>query len=336
MSKTTTAAAIALGFIFIIVNFAGNCYAAAALQFGFYDRKCNDPDVEAIVGDVIATTIKDNPTLVAALLRLQFHDYFVNGCDASILLDGKDSEKTALPNRSVRGFEIIDAAKAAVEAKCSGIVSCADIIAMATRDAVSWSGWGRYEVQTGRRDVLVSLASNVDIPSPSVSVRDSIQAFARKGLGVANMVYLLGGHTVGVAHYRSFKDRLYNFHNTGLPDPRMSPLLLSSLRSRCPQNATFDSNTADLDQNPRSALVVDNSFYRQIILNRGVLQIDQELALSPRTQGRVMCAAHARDFAPRFALAMVKMGAVEVLTGSKGEIRSSCRVVNNPTSSIIG
>lgn len=58
------------------------------------------------------------------------------GCDASILLDGSNSEKTAPPNLSVRGYDIIDAAKSAVEAICPGVVSCADIIAMATRDAV--------------------------------------------------------------------------------------------------------------------------------------------------------------------------------------------------------
>lgn len=59
------------------------------------------------------------------------------GCDASILLDGSSSEKTAVPNLSVRGYEVIDTVKAAVEAKCPGLVSCADIIVMATRDAVA-------------------------------------------------------------------------------------------------------------------------------------------------------------------------------------------------------
>lgn len=59
------------------------------------------------------------------------------GCDASILLDGSSSEKTAIPNLSVRGYDIIDQAKAALEKGCPGVVSCADIIVAATRDAVS-------------------------------------------------------------------------------------------------------------------------------------------------------------------------------------------------------
>lgn len=59
------------------------------------------------------------------------------GCDASILVDGNNSEKTAFANAGVRGYEIIDLAKAAVEAICPSLVSCADIVAIATRDAVS-------------------------------------------------------------------------------------------------------------------------------------------------------------------------------------------------------
>lgn len=61
----------------------------------------------------------------------------MKGCDASILLDGNSTEKTAGPNLSVRGFDVIDNAKAAVEAVCPDLVSCSDIIVMATRDAIS-------------------------------------------------------------------------------------------------------------------------------------------------------------------------------------------------------
>ena len=63
----------------------------------------------------------------------------LKGCDASILIDtvgNNVSEKAAGPNQTVRGFEIIDEAKAKLESACPGVVSCADIIALATRDAV--------------------------------------------------------------------------------------------------------------------------------------------------------------------------------------------------------
>lgn len=64
----------------------------------------------------------------------------MQGCDGSILLDDTSSftgEKNANPNRnSARGFEVIDNIKTAVEKVCPGIVSCADILAIAAKDSV--------------------------------------------------------------------------------------------------------------------------------------------------------------------------------------------------------
>lgn len=45
-------------------------------------------------------------------------------------------EKLAPPNLTVRGFDFIDKVKSALESKCPGIVSCADIITLATRDSI--------------------------------------------------------------------------------------------------------------------------------------------------------------------------------------------------------
>jgi hypothetical protein len=64
----------------------------------------------------------------------------LQGCDGSILLDPSASnpnpEKTANPSATLRGFDVIDQAKSALEAVCPQTVSCADIVALAARDAV--------------------------------------------------------------------------------------------------------------------------------------------------------------------------------------------------------
>ena len=47
-------------------------------------------------------------------------------------------EKLALANiNSLRSYEVIDEVKDALEQACPGVVSCADIIIMASRDAVA-------------------------------------------------------------------------------------------------------------------------------------------------------------------------------------------------------
>nr|GEY99380.1 peroxidase 60-like [Tanacetum cinerariifolium] len=286
-----------VAFAFILLNLISHSYGA--LEFGFYNGKCQSSDVEDIVRRTVAAKFFSDRTITPALLRMQFHDCFVNGCDASLLLDGSNSEKTAPPNLSVRGYDVIDAAKSAVERVCPGVVSCADIIVMATRDAVSLSG----------------------------GVSNAIKAFAGKGLNATDMVYLLGGHTIGIAHCSLFQDRLYNFKNTGKPDPNMDRFLLSSLKRTCPQFSNVD-RTANLDQNPFSSAVVDKSFYSQILQRRGVLQIDQELALDSLTKSTVEAIARSADFNFKFGQAMVKLGATQVLTGTQGEIRQSCKAVN--------
>ncbi|WOL18272.1 peroxidase 60-like isoform X2 [Canna indica] len=108
-----------------------------ALEVGFYTGKCKGTDVEVAIRGVVAARFAKDPSVLPALLRMQFHDCFVRGCDASILLDGATSEKNAGANQSVRGYELIDEIKSALEKACPGVVSCADIITVAAR--MLWS-----------------------------------------------------------------------------------------------------------------------------------------------------------------------------------------------------
>ncbi|KAF2561286.1 hypothetical protein F2Q70_00014339 [Brassica cretica] len=109
---------------------------AQGLKVGFYDKTC--PKAEAIVKKSVSDAMKNDPTIGAPLLRMFFHDCFVRGCDGSVLLElkNKKDEKNAPPNLSLRGFEVIDNVKAAVEKECPGVVSCSDVLALVARDAV--------------------------------------------------------------------------------------------------------------------------------------------------------------------------------------------------------
>ncbi|KAF8704833.1 hypothetical protein HU200_031071 [Digitaria exilis] len=104
------------------------------LQVGFYDSYC--PDAEDIVRSTVEHYYDKDATIAPGLLRLHFHDCFVQGCDGSILIAGPSSERSAPQNFGLRGFEVIDDAKSQLEAVCPGVVSCADILALAARDAV--------------------------------------------------------------------------------------------------------------------------------------------------------------------------------------------------------
>ncbi|XP_043702070.1 peroxidase 60-like [Telopea speciosissima] len=113
------------------------------VEVGYYNGKCTNSsaNVETIVKNSMTTEFAKDITVVPALIRLQFHDCFVRGCDASILLDGNSTEKNTTSNLTLRGYDVIDDIKSAVESQCGrGIVSCADIIIMATREAVVLGG----------------------------------------------------------------------------------------------------------------------------------------------------------------------------------------------------
>ncbi|OEL37515.1 Peroxidase 9, partial [Dichanthelium oligosanthes] len=107
----------------------------SGLSPDYYKFTC--PHADEIVVSILKKAIANEPRIAASLLRLLFHDCFVQGCDASVLLDDTEevvSEKNAIPNKnSIRGFEVIDEIKAALEEACPHTVSCADTIALAAR-----------------------------------------------------------------------------------------------------------------------------------------------------------------------------------------------------------
>ncbi|KAH7388319.1 hypothetical protein KP509_16G069800 [Ceratopteris richardii] len=248
-------------------------------------------------------------------------------------LPGHPAEKDALPNLTLRGFDVIDAAKTAVEAVCPGVVSCADILVLATRDAVALAGGPRYDVPTGRLDSKVSIKDDaLGLPSPSFPIEQSRESFLQKGLDQEDMVALLGAHTVGVALCGFFNDRLFNFHGTGEADPNMNPVLAARLSTVCP-NPFFTESNADppinLDQ--ATPAVFDSAYFHQLVAGNGILQIDQELIGDPSAASLVHNFTSPDAFFPAFVKSITKMSNIGVITGSSplGEVRFRCNVSNS-------
>uniref|UniRef100_A0A0C9S7F8 Peroxidase n=1 Tax=Wollemia nobilis TaxID=56998 RepID=A0A0C9S7F8_9CONI len=301
------------------------------LSWTFYKRTC--PKLESIVRNRIKFYLKQDITQAAGLLRLHFHDCFVQGCDASVLLDGSasgPSEQSAPPNLSLRAkaFQIINDIKGRVDKECSGTVSCADIVALAARDSVKGAGGPKYRVPLGRRDSLNFATQNAtlaNLPAPTSNASALIKALASKGLDATDLVALSGGHTIGLGHCSSFTGRLYPTQ-----DPTMNKSFAKNLYATCP--ASDSSNTTVLDI--RTPDVFDNKYYVDLMNRQGLFTSDQDLYTDPRTKKIVKeFAVDEELFFNKFALAMAKMSQLSVLTGNAGEIRTNCSA-RNPTASI--
>ncbi|GMJ06775.1 peroxidase 25 [Hibiscus trionum] len=297
-------------------------------RVGFYSSSC--PQVESIVKSVVQSHFKSDPTVAPGLLRMHFHDCFVQGCDGSILIDGSNTEKTAPPNQLLRGYEVIDDAKIQLEAACPGVVSCADILALAARDSVVETGGATWVVPTGRRDGTVSQASDAgNLPGFRDTVDVQKQKFSAKGLNTQDLVTLVGGHTIGTTACQFFSYRLYNFTSTG-PDPSIEPSFVSQLQALCPQNGD-GSRRIGLDTG--SANRFDNSFFANLRDGKGILESDQKLWTDDSTKTFVQRFLGIRGllgltFSVEFGKSMVKMSNIEVKTGTAGEIRKVCSKVN--------
>ncbi|XP_010267771.1 PREDICTED: peroxidase 27-like [Nelumbo nucifera] len=304
--------------------------SAQGLKVGFYEKTC--PSVEAIVKQTTDSFLSRAPSLAAPLLRMHFHDCFVRGCDGSVLLNSSSAnpqpEKTAFPNQSLRGFQVIDAAKSAVEKTCPGVVSCADIIALVARDAVSFDKGPFWEVPTGRRDGRVSNSSEAlqFLPPPTANISDLKSRFSAKGLSVKDLVVLSAGHTIGTSHCFNFNNRLYNFTGKGDTDPSLDPNYIAKLKNKCRSGDT----TTLVEMDPGSFRTFDSDYYTLVSKRRGLFQSDAALLTDSETKAYVnlQASTHGSTFFKDFGVSMVNMGNIGVLTGAAGEIRKHCAFIN--------
>lgn len=300
-----------------------NNVAHGQLTSTFYSKVC--PTALSIVKSAVTKAVNNEKRMGASLLRLHFHDCFVNGCDGSILLDDNSTftgEKTAGPNaNSVRGFDVIDTIKTQVEAACSGVVSCADILAIAARDSVVQLGGPTWTVLLGRRDsTTTSLsAANNNIPSPASNLSALISSFTAHGLSTKDLVALSGAHTIGQARCTTFRARVYNESN-------IDTSFATSVKANCP-SAGGDNTLSPLDL--ATPTTFDNKYYTDLRSQKGLLHSDQQLFSGGSTNSQVTTySSNQNTFFTDFTAAMVKMGNISPLTGTNGQIRKNCRKAN--------
>ncbi|KAJ3705528.1 hypothetical protein LUZ61_009233 [Rhynchospora tenuis] len=269
------------------------------------------------------------------------------GCDASVLLN----TSTANPNPEnaeffkMRGYYLIDAAKAAVEKNCSRVVSCADILAFAARDAFYLLG-GKYDsdlydVSAGRRDGNISLLSEAVtfLPRPTFNFSQLNSSFAAKGFTTDEMITLSGAHTVGQAHCTSFaQGRLY---------PNYDPKQIDSdyakaLQSVCPNNTN---NNVVVPQDNVTPNTTDAQYFTNVLNKKVLFFSDWALSTDPVARQTMQTYQsntievyllgikfiNGNDlWKSKFIAAMQKLGQLDVLTGDQGQIRETCGAVYVP------
>ncbi|XP_065876329.1 peroxidase 31-like [Euphorbia lathyris] len=295
------------------------------LSYNYYDQSC--PRFAQIMQDTVANKQISSPTTAAGTLRLFFHDCIHTGCDASILVSStpfNSAERDADINLSLPGdaFDLITRAKTALELSCPNTVSCADILAVATRDLVTMMGGPFYNVLLGRKDYRISNSAYVEgnLPRPTMSMSEIIRIFSSQGFNLQEMVALSGAHTIGFSHCNEFKSNVYN-------DTHYNPRFAQGLQKACenyPKDPTLSVFNDIMTPNK-----FDNVYFQNLPKGLGLLESDHGLYYDERTRAFVeMYAKDQNKFFKDFARAMEKLSIHGIKTGRRGEIRHRCDAVN--------
>ncbi|KAI3974218.1 hypothetical protein MKX01_033469 [Papaver californicum] len=301
-------------------------FSQSRLTATYYSQSC--PRFSEIIQNIVIDKQLKNPTTAAGTLRLFFHDCITNGCDASILISSNPfnkAERDTEINLSLPGdaFDVITRAKAALEFACPGKVSCADILATATRDLVVMVGGPYYNVRLGRKDGLSSKSSLVEgkLPKPTMKMSQIYKIFSDKGFSIEEMVALSGAHTIGFSHCKEFANKIYG----SKVDPTLNPRFADALRKAC-ANYKSDSTTSVFNDIMTPGKF-DNMYYINLQRGLGLLESDRALFGVPTTKKFVQrFAANETEFFRVFSLSMEKLS---ILGGRNGEIRRRCDQFNS-------
>ncbi|GLJ31747.1 hypothetical protein SUGI_0638600 [Cryptomeria japonica] len=296
----------------------------SGLAYGFYRSSC--PRAEEIIREEMGYFLKNNITSVGGFLRIPYHDCFVQGCDASVLINAKDGELKSPPNLSLRPevLQEIEKIKEKVEAACPNTVSCADIVVLAGRDSVHLSKGPYFEVPTGRRDslnyILSEDISSAQLPGPNSTVKQLIKRFKADKLSAVDLVALSGAHSVGTSHCSAFIDSLFPLSN------RLESSFAQKLLQICPNKESNSLTVMDR----ATPFVFDNKYFINLVEGRVLFDSDTALLKNSKTSSAVKSFADdQQEFFNQFAKSYIKMSMINVKTGSEGNIRKVCSLLNS-------
>uniref|UniRef100_A0ACD5TXT9 Uncharacterized protein n=1 Tax=Avena sativa TaxID=4498 RepID=A0ACD5TXT9_AVESA len=352
-----SARALALSLCLGLAFFAGQPPVAAhghrGPGLGKKDKKDKSggkqEDPRDTVKRIVTEAIGGDKGVGAALIRLVFHDCWVNGCDGSVLVDtkpygGGKTEKLAENNIGLAGFDVIDKIKSQLDSPEKQL-SCADIVVLAAREATYNLSRGNidYPVNTGRTDGVVSSASAADaVLPPSTFDFEQLKAnFAAKGFDTKELVALSGAHVVGVARESSFADRLNDTTATPISpdykdalaeDVKKHPIQPNNIRDK---DETFRDKAGyvvetGVDTSDGAKGVMDNTYYHANLQNRVLFRSDWELRNDMSGQaGNAMetFKRDAREWYTEFGKAMAKLSQLKA-QGPRFENRTDCKVIN--------
>jgi peroxidase len=293
---------------------------------------------------------------VLIIMKLPKCDYifiYRQGCDGSVLLDktptdGTNTEKKAVNNIGLDGFDVIDSIKRKLR---NDNVSCADIIILAGRDAAAILSGGKitYQITRGRLDGVGSSASEADATLPT-SEFDFGQLKANFDSGfrkftVEELVVLSGAHSIGVAHLSSYVNRLtdatpgfqIDSSYRGALNATTPPALLQQGRDPTVHNNVRDETQAfqrqaeydpvALGVSPTKG-VLDNSYYHNTLENKVLFKSDWVLRTDGEAAGKLVeYRDNPEEWNQDFADAMAKLSSLPA-QGNNLEVRKNCRVTN--------
>jgi len=297
-------------------------------------------DPRDTVKRVVAEAIYSNKGVGAALIRLVFHDCWVDGCDGSVLVDtkpyGSKAEKEAVNNIGLAVFDVIDKIKSQLAYPQNLVLAAREATFIVSRGNID------YHINTGRTDGVVSSASAADaVLPPSTLDFEQLKAnFAAKGFDTKELVALSGAHVVGVAHKSSFADRLNDttatpispdYKDALVEDVKTHPIQPNNIRDKDETfrtNAGYDDTGVDTSDGAQGRM--DNSYYHANLQNRVLFRSDWELRNDMSGQAGNAMETFKRDarvWYIEFGKAMAKLSELKA-QGTRFENRTDCRVIS--------